>query len=522
MAIIFLLSAYILARVMRSRNAEPKYIPTKALKNRWRRWASISNRDRGHYSEHLDVDSDLPSLRPSPRSRVGSAVPSRSASPALEQLRTNDRSRSREPSRTRLDVTIGASVEGVFNNATAVQSPVTRGTPADNQAAVDRHTSVRSIMTLPAYSMSAGDHEQVLGREGERGGIDTIIDMPETVDEEEQRRDNEMESLYQIRRQRRAEAAEREERRQRRRDARARGDWAEVERLRVEAREIQESRERELTGSDPANGQRSAARLIAEYQENQQNRERQRRVSSAQYASVGVVRHDGSRVRASSNASARSDMERPLLDSAADMGDTASARRGTLSTLDTISMHQRNRSTSSVFSISDIGTDDEDNGSIYHPPFAPPLGAEHRRGRSRGNSNLSTNTSPDFEVVSLHSNAPERGETPRPQSRTGSTSRLSQSVSAIDLPRTSGDEGDESHEREPSSAVSEPPNYEHLAATEFGPAPDYSSPTAQRAPHLPGISRLPSIRVEEAMSPVQRPDQANEMEGASIDQQLQR
>lgn len=214
-------------------------------------------------------------------------------------------------------------------------------------------------------------------------------------------------------------------------------------------------------------------------------------------------------------------MERPLLDSAADMGDSSSNRRGTLSTLDTISIHQRNRSTSSVLSISDLGTDDEDNASIYHPPFAPPLGAEHHRGRSRSGSTFTATTSfPDFEVVSLHSNAPERSETPRPHSRAASTSRLSQSISTNDLPRISTDGSSshtESQHQEPQSAVSEPPNYEHLAATEFGPAPDYSSPIATRAPHLPGLGRLPSIRVEEARSPVVGPGESH---AGNIDGQL--
>ncbi|KAF2785605.1 hypothetical protein K505DRAFT_6412, partial [Melanomma pulvis-pyrius CBS 109.77] len=93
-------------------------------------------------------------------------------------------------------------------------------------AGVDRNTSVRSVMTLPAYSPAARENEQILGREGERGGIDTVLEFPETNDDEEQRREGEMESLYQIRLARRREAAEREERRQARREARARGDTA--------------------------------------------------------------------------------------------------------------------------------------------------------------------------------------------------------------------------------------------------------------------------------------------------------
>ena len=64
----------------------------------------------------------------------------------------------------------------------------------------------------------------MLGREGERAGMDNVVELPETQDEEEMQRNGEMESLYQIRLARRAEAAEREARRQARREARARGD----------------------------------------------------------------------------------------------------------------------------------------------------------------------------------------------------------------------------------------------------------------------------------------------------------
>ena len=56
---------------------------------------------------------------------------------------------------------------------------------------VDRNTSIRSVMTLPAYSSAARENERVLGREGERAGMDNVIELPETQDEEEMQRDEE-------------------------------------------------------------------------------------------------------------------------------------------------------------------------------------------------------------------------------------------------------------------------------------------------------------------------------------------
>jgi hypothetical protein len=174
----------------------------------------------------------------------------------------------------------------------------------DLTVGVDRNTSVRSVMTLPPYSPAARPTEQVLGREGERAGIDVVVEQPETVDEQEGRRDDEMESLYQIRQARRQEAADREERRRLRREARARGDTVTLARLQEESRARQEA---------ATQGALLSAQLIAEHQ----TKNRDRRVSSVQYFDVGVARHDGTRVRA---ASFESD-NRPLLDSAASISE---------------------------------------------------------------------------------------------------------------------------------------------------------------------------------------------------------
>lgn len=173
-------------------------------------------------------------------------------------------------------------------------------------AGVDRNTSIRSVMTLPAYSPTPKPTEQVIGREGERGGMDVVVEFPETADEEEARREEQMESLYQIRVARRREQEEREERRRQRREARERGDTARLEQLQRERRERLRSQQ-DVNGSYTP----SAALLIAEHQ----SRGRERRVSSVSYAEVGHVRHDGTRLRATSQDSD----SRPLLDGAAAM-----------------------------------------------------------------------------------------------------------------------------------------------------------------------------------------------------------
>lgn len=162
-------------------------------------------------------------------------------------------------------------------------------------AGVQRETSVRSIMTLPAYSASPKPTEQIVAREGEREGMDMVVEFPETPDELEARREEQMESLYQLRLQRRQELAEREARRQERREARARGDSARLEQLAQESR-ARSSRRREASTSTTS---LNASTITAE----QQSRERGRRISTVSYASIGNVRHDGSRLRADSHDS---------------------------------------------------------------------------------------------------------------------------------------------------------------------------------------------------------------------------
>ncbi|KAF4958701.1 hypothetical protein FGADI_2191 [Fusarium gaditjirri] len=183
-------------------------------------------------------------------------------------------------------------------------------------ATVDRNTSVRSVLTLPAYRQSASHNERVLGREGERDGVDVIIDLP-TAEAEEEARNEEMETLYQIRLARRQALAEREERRERRREARLRSDYRELEAIRAETRAANE----DTTITEL----RTAVDQIKE--------SRQRSVSSVSYADVGVARHDGTRIRANSSESERVGL----------LSDAASMQSG----------HQRGRSFSSAASHDD-------------------------------------------------------------------------------------------------------------------------------------------------------------------------
>lgn len=251
--------------------------------------------------------------------------------------------------------------------------------PGTIAAGVDRNTSVRSVMTLPAYSPAARDNEQILGREGERGGVDTVLEFPETYDDEEQRREGEMESLYQIRLARRREAVEREERRQARREARARGDTAALAEIRRRA--------------DAAAEESLSQALIVEHQ----TANRDRRVSEVQYGDLGVARHDGTRLRANSMESDN----RPLLDSAASIsGQSARSRAYGSNTLHT---HYRGPSVTSVLS------------SRASDEFEFPDAVQSR--------SHDTTSADDFEVVSLS------------QPRSRSASRGQTPMQSIDIPR---------------------------------------------------------------------------------------
>lgn len=276
-----------LLRSLRKRHANPKYLPGNFLKNAWTKW------------------------------KPKHPKPSRDSS-GLEQLS------SRQSNMNSAPASFADSANSAANRAA--------------NAAIDRNTSIRSVMTLPAYNPKAGDSEQVLGREGERGGIDTVVEFPETVEElAEFQRDEEMEALYQVRLARRTEAAEREERRRLRREARERGDFQALRELNA----ANAARERERTAAG-AQSQLEAARAAHEAVRN-----RDRAVSSVSYADLGVARHDGTRIRANSEES-----ERPLLGDAASMASTTRRQSGPLGN------HDRNQSRTSVMSIDTVGSNE--------------------------------------------------------------------------------------------------------------------------------------------------------------------
>lgn len=232
----------------------------------------------------------------------------------------------------------GLNANTSYNGAETEERAATQAAAAG----VDRNTSIRSVMTLPAYSSNPQDTEQVLGREGERAGMDTVVEFPETNDEEEGRRQEQMDSLYRIRLHRRAELDERERRRQERQEAREAGNFARLEELRRESRlRANNQSETDVNGGLSV----SAATMLAEHQ----SRSRDRRVSSVTYADIGHVRHDGTRIRANSTESERGG----LLDYAAPMADDANSLHP--STIRT----GRERSGSSALSISTNASDND-------------------------------------------------------------------------------------------------------------------------------------------------------------------
>lgn len=448
-------------RRLRAQNRKPKYIPTSFLKQRWYSW--------------------------SPRSKYGQVVTNE---------RTHDRSRNLSTTNTSYNPTSNDTEDTAATAAVA--------------AGVDRNTSVRSVMTLPAYSQSPKETEKVIGREGERAGMDTVVEFPEDPAEEEARREEEMESLYQIRQARRQEIADRERRRQERREARARGDWARLEELTRESRARAEGARLGATAANGSSTNVSAATLLAEHQ----SRGRARRVSAVTYASLGHVRHDGTRVRANSDESERG----ALLGAAAPMGEGEGQRRnransGASSHFSTLPPpHFRDRSTSSVLSISTTASDLANRSPARPtPPSTRDGAASSREPRSsQGSDPAGTGTSDSSPTVPRFT----------PEASTGS------------------DDAAESFVLAP--AGSEPPTYEQLA---WGDAPAYESPVSpiddddraassnehelvhpqsstsrtaeqpgnqrssglsrvpSRAPRLPTFETLPSISVEGATEP---------------------
>lgn len=432
--LVLVVSWYALRR-LRFKHENPRYVPTAFLKKKWRNWKprnySIS---KGNYSAGLQETSYGPNWQLPSENR--SARNSRQDLPDVERQHAEE--------------------------------------TAQEGDGVNRNTSVRSVMTLPTYSRSVRENERILGREGDRDGIDVVVEAPEGEEEEEARREEEMESLYQIRLQRRREVEEREDRRRRRREARARGDFAEVERIRQEG--VTATQQREIAG---------ASAMITEHQ----GKNRDRRISSVSYADVGVARHDGTRIRAGSTESD----SRPLLDSAASISGGASLRPWP--TRESNFTHHRNQSQTGSFM---SGASDESSEMVdlsQEPPF----------GRAGS----------DYDIVNMNQGSHSRNgstiSTPAGGRSRASTTNTMPVRPSVDT-AVSGDLG------ESQIPSAEPPSYD---GDGFEEAPPYTSPIQERAPSLrlsaaerpeaqrrstspngapllPEIGRLPSIRIAEA------------------------
>ena len=301
---------------------------------------------------------------------------------------------------------------------------------------VNRNTSLRSILTLPAYNPSPRPGERLVAREGERGGVDTVVEFPETADDEEARREEEMETLYNIRQARRREVEERNERRRQRQEAREQGDWARLEQLRLDA----QRRARERSGSNVSAGSSttslpqaaSSRELIAEH--NARAASRERRVSSVSYAELGLARHDGSRLRAES---VESDY-RPLLDNAAKISGNAvsHSREGSME-----SGRQRSR---------------------FHLAFTRHIRATSAESIVTTDSEIANDLTPQ-----------------NSEERSGSGSGRSESGPPVNTPGSSSED---------SPPTDRPPTYHEPEE----PPPNYTSPIRDRGE---GVPRLPSVRV---------------------------
>ncbi|KAI9862406.1 MAG: hypothetical protein M1824_001399 [Vezdaea acicularis] len=419
-----LIITYVVLRIIRIKHKSPRYVPTAFLKHRWEKWKPSS----GHSYENID-----------PQTAAG---------------------------RASSDVTLEIRQRNSSNPASASNN-------TNGSANVDRNTSVRSVQTLPPYKFEPSEHERVLGRAGERGGIDVVVEFPEPEEALEARRDGEMEALYQIRLARRREAAEREERRRRRRIAREAGDTATLEQLRLE----REARRRAASLASggvgtPMESSTSLSTAIMQAELASRDRERERRVSSVSYADVGLARHDGTRVRQSED-----DDNRPLLE-------TTSTRS---------SGGTRNRS-GSALSVSTLASEDQS-------PPATGRSAE----RDRADSAASSFRAPHSRQSSQGGPAASRDLTPILTSVSASSAT---SVQHPPLPEVDGED-----------FVGEPPRYDEIRRGEStrrspaaraalvedrGEVPPYESPVEDGVPRLPAMGRLPAIEVTASSPAVSR------------------
>lgn len=382
---------YLILRIYRSRNADPKYLP-KPLKKLWIKWDVSSHRSNTKYARTGDADDDG----------------------------FNRRMRMRYTQH---------NLEEALQDVNAQQAMAAATMGAQGQDGVNRNTSVRSVMTLPAYRPNPNETEQVLGREGERAGIDTVVELP-TAEDEEALREEEMNALYQIRLARRRQIAEREERREERRLARERQDH----------RALAEIRERARIASEQAH------REVDELRESHDaiKQHRTRAVSSVSYADVGLVRADGTRLRANSNESER-------------MGLLSDAGSIALSTRDSI-QHRRAPSSHSVLSIDTVGSQNAAGSRSGSPGQVT--------GRSRASSRDQLSESYSMATV--------------PRTGSAMSQRAGSSPELIDA--AEADIGDS--EMPPHS----PPGYDDVSLEEITPAASHQSQSRRGSQQSGGVA----------------------------------
>ncbi|RVD86282.1 uncharacterized protein DFL_004566 [Arthrobotrys flagrans] len=260
---------YIILRSIRLRYKDPKYLPGSWLKKKWQNWDVVGYQAAGG----------------------------------------NNSSSSRSQNQARMLNRVARSRANLEANR-----------------ALDRQNSVRSVITLPPYrEMAEMDLERTIGREGEREGLDTIVQFPETAEEEEDRREERMQAMYELRLQRRAQRAARE----------ARSGNGSVTTLGNERNNNENGSSVSLTAMDMEAG--GSGRTASELTTAILN-DRTRRLSEVSYGDVGYARHDGSRVRSTStnrNNGTSSDSQPLLADNATGGSTGRRSRAGSMLSLNT-------------------------------------------------------------------------------------------------------------------------------------------------------------------------------------------
>lgn len=140
----------------------------------------------------------------------------------------------------------------------------------------------------PMYNKDIQGGERILGRQGERA-CDTVKSPGQSEAEVQARYETEMQQLYEIRTARREESRARQERMARRNAARVIGDYDTLRALQEEA--LVAASVCEQTGS---------IAMIRRYE----NRDKSTKIASVNYHGLGIVRHDGSKVKTEINSAA--------------------------------------------------------------------------------------------------------------------------------------------------------------------------------------------------------------------------